>query len=45
MSGKLGRPAKERVALLRNQASQLLWYGRIETTLAKAKELQPYVEN
>lgn len=44
MSGKLGRPAKERVALLRNQASQLLWYGRIETTLAKAKELQPYVE-
>ncbi|MBQ9081410.1 MAG: 50S ribosomal protein L17 [Clostridia bacterium] len=44
MSGKLGRPAKERVALLRNQASQLIWYGRIETTLAKAKELQPYVE-
>ena len=44
MSGKLGRPAKERVALLRNQASQLIWYGRIETTLAKAKQLQPYVE-
>lgn len=44
MPGKLGRPAKERVALLRNQASQLIWYGRIETTLAKAKELQPYVE-
>ena len=44
MPGKLGRPAKERVALLRNQASQLIWYGRIETTLAKAKELQSYVE-
>lgn len=44
MPGKLGRPAKERVALLRSQASQLIWYGKIETTLAKAKELQPYVE-
>lgn len=30
--------------MLRNQASQLLWYGRIETTEARAKELQPYVE-
>lgn len=44
MPGKLGRPAKERVALLRGLASQLIWYGRIETTLAKAKQLQPYVE-
>ncbi len=44
MSGKLGRPAKERMAMLRGLASQLLWYGRIETTLARAKELQPYVE-
>ena len=44
MPGKLGRTSKERNALLRNLASQLLWYGKIETTLAKAKELQPYVE-
>lgn len=44
MPGKLGRPAKERVALLRNQASQLIWYGKIQVTLAQAKELQPYVE-
>ena len=44
MPGKLGRTAKERTALLRNQASQLLWYGRIETTAAKAKELKSYVE-
>ena len=44
MPGKLGRTSKERNALLRNQASQLLWYGRIETTAKKAKELQPYVE-
>lgn len=44
MPGKLGRTAEERVALLRNQASELLWYGKITTTKAKAKELQPYVE-
>jgi large subunit ribosomal protein L17 len=44
MPGKLGRTAKERKALLRNQASELLWHGKIQTTAAKAKELQPYVE-
>ena len=44
MPGKLGRTSKERNALLRNLASQLLWYGKIETTAAKAKELKPYVE-
>ena len=44
MPGKLGRTSKERNALLRNQAPQLLWYGRIETTAAKAKELRSYVE-
>ena len=44
MPGKLGRPTKERLAILRNQASQLLWYGKIETTASRAKELQPYVE-
>lgn len=44
MPGKLGRTAEQREALLRNQASELLWYGKITTTKAKAKELQPYVE-
>ena len=44
MPGKLGRTSKERNALLRNLASQLLWYGKIETTAAKAKELKSYVE-
>ncbi len=44
MPGKLGRPTKERLAILRNQASQLLWYGKIETTEARAKELRSYVE-
>lgn len=32
------------MAMLRNQASELLWYGKIQTTAAKAKQLQPYVE-
>ena len=44
MPRKLGRTSKERNALLRNQASQLLWYGKIETTAEKAKELRSYVE-
>ena len=44
MPGKLGKTRKQRMALLRGQASQLLWYGRIETTQARAKELRSYVE-
>ena len=44
MPGKLGRTSAKRNAMLRNQASELLWYGKIKTTPAKAKELQPYVE-
>ncbi len=34
---KLGRPSKERNAMLRGQVSTFLWNGKIETTLAKAK--------
>ena len=44
MPAKLGRTSKERNALLRGLASQLLWYGKIETTVSKAKELKSYVE-
>ena len=44
MSGKLGMTTTQRMAVLRNQASNLLWYGRLETTLGRAKELRPYVE-
>ena len=44
MPGKLGRTTEQRLAILRNQASQLLWYGRLEATAARAKELRPYVE-
>ena len=41
---KLGRPTDERLAVLRNQASNLLWYGKLETTLPKAKALRSYTE-
>ena len=44
MPRKLGRTTEQRLAILRNQASQLLWYGKIETTEARAKELRSYVE-
>ena len=30
---KLGKPTDQRKALLRNQVTNLIWYGRIETTL------------
>jgi large subunit ribosomal protein L17 len=41
---KLSRHSSHRTALARNQATQLLRHERIETTLAKAKNLRPYVE-
>ena len=44
MPGKLGVTSTHRKTILRNLASSLLWYGKIETTLARAKELKPYVE-
>ena len=37
---KLGRTADQRKALLRNQVTNLIWYGRITTTEAKAKEVR-----
>jgi large subunit ribosomal protein L17 len=41
---KLGRVTEHRVAMLRNQATALLRYEHIETTVPKAKELRPFVE-
>ncbi len=41
---KLGRVTEHRLALLRNQAQALLRHERIETTLARAKALRPFVE-
>ena len=41
---KLGRRTDQRMALIRNQATQLLWYGKIETTFERAKEVSRYAE-
>ena len=44
MPGKLGMTTTIRTSVLKNQATQLIWYGKLETTKARAKELQSYVE-
>ncbi len=41
---KLGRPTDQRLAVLRNQVSHLFKYGRIETTVAKAKAVSQEAE-
>jgi large subunit ribosomal protein L17 len=41
---KLGRVTEHRISMLRNQASALLKFEHIETTVPKAKELRPFVE-
>ena len=41
---KLGRVTDHRIAMLRNQATALIRYEHIETTVPKAKELRPFVE-
>ena len=41
---KLNRKSQHRAALLKNLTIALVTYGRIETTLAKAKELRSYAE-
>jgi large subunit ribosomal protein L17 len=41
---KLGRNAPHRLALMRNLAAALIQHERIVTTVAKAKELRPFVE-
>ena len=41
---KLQRTSSHRLALFRNQAAALIKHEQIITTLAKAKELRPYVE-
>ena len=42
---KLGKPTDQRKALLRNQVTNLIWYGKIETTLARAKEVAAVAEH
>lgn len=41
---KFGRERDQRRALLKGLATSLVEYGKIETTLQKAKEIVPYVE-
>jgi large subunit ribosomal protein L17 len=41
---KLQRTSSHRIALFRNQAAALIKHEQILTTVAKAKELRPYVE-
>lgn len=44
MERKLGKPTDQRMAMLKNQVSELLWYGRIKTTLERAKEIRRLAE-
>ena len=41
---KLGRPTDQRLAMVSGLASDLLWYGCIETTLDRAKAAARYAE-
>ena len=41
---KLGRPSDQRRAMLREMVTDVLHYGRIETTLARAKEVRSIAE-
>ncbi len=41
---KLGRETAHRLALLRNLSATLIYHGHLSTTLAKAKEVRPFVE-
>ncbi len=41
---KFGRVRKVRVGLMRSLARALVLHGKIETTVAKAKELRPFIE-
>ena len=42
---KLGRPSDQRMAMLRNQVTNLIWYGKIETTVTRGKEVQAMAEH
>ncbi len=41
---KLGKPTNQRVAMLRNLTTALIWNGKIVTTEARAKEVRPIAE-
>ena len=41
---KLGKPTDQRMAMLRQQVTDLLDKGRMETTVSRAKEVAPLAE-
>ena len=41
---KLNKPSDQRKAMLRSLVSGLLWHGKVETTLARAKEARRVAE-
>ena len=41
---KLGKPTDARLALLRQQTTDLLNYGQLKTTVTRAKEVAPLAE-
>ena len=43
-NSKLGIPTKERLAIIRNQVSSLLWNEKLETTLERAKSTRSVAE-
>ena len=44
MPGRMGLTTKQRKAVLRNQASNLLWYEKIEVTAGHVASLRSYTE-
>ena len=41
---KLGKPTDQRMAMLRQQVTDLLTYGKLTTTVTRAKEVKPLAE-
>ena len=41
---KLGKPTDQKLALVSNLATDLLWYGHIETTFDRARAAAAYAE-
>ena len=44
MNTKLGRPTDQKLAMVSNLATDLLWFGHIETTFDRAKSASAYAE-
>ena len=41
---KLGKPTDQRMAMLRQQVTDLMTYGKLTTTVTRAKEIKPLAE-